>query len=190
MYKYFTLAFFSTWFAFIFPFNLPFGHQISSFPQKQPPHLDQLKAERFVVRNLDGKPVELNKLIGEGKPVVIDIWATWCGPCRQEIPHLVEFNRQYGKDELIIIGLTIEDPQTDRSAVKNFVKQFKMNYQVAFAPESIYDFFSGNTPRLIIPQTIIFAADGKVIRRLIGYNETKGREILKKAIEQAVGVTQ
>jgi thiol-disulfide isomerase/thioredoxin len=155
--------------------------------QRKPPTLDQIRAKKFVLPSLQGKPVELNKLIGQGKPVVIDIWATWCGPCRQEIPHLVQFANQYGKDGLIIIGLTIEDPQADRNKVRNFVKQFKMNYQVAFAPEGLYGFFSGNTERLLIPQTFIFGADGSVIRQIVGYNETKGKDFLFKAIEQAMG---
>jgi thiol-disulfide isomerase/thioredoxin len=155
--------------------------------QRKPPTLDQIRAEKFVLRSLQGKPVELNKLLGQGKPVVIDIWATWCGPCRQEIPHLVQFAKQYGKDGLIVIGLTIEDPQADRDAVRDFVKQFKMNYQVAFAPEGLYGFFSGNTGRLLIPQTFIFGADGSVIRQIVGYNETKGKDYLFKAIERALG---
>jgi thiol-disulfide isomerase/thioredoxin len=156
--------------------------------QPKPPTLDQIRAEKFVLTSLQGKPVELNKLLSQGKPVVIDIWATWCGPCRQEIPHLVQFAKQYGKDGLIIIGLTIEDPQADRNEVRNFVKQYKMNYQVAFAPEGLYGFFSPNTERLLIPQTFIFGADGKVIRQLIGYNETKGKDYLFKGIEQALGL--
>jgi thiol-disulfide isomerase/thioredoxin len=154
--------------------------------QRRPPTLEQIRAKKFVLQSLQGKPVELNKLLGQGKPVVIDIWATWCGPCRQEIPHLVQFAKQYGKDGLIVIGLTIEDPQVDRSEVRNFVKQFKMNYQVAFAPDGLYEFFSGNIERLLIPQTFIFGADGRVIRHIVGYNETKGKDYLFKAIEQAL----
>src|SRR5262245_59369135 len=87
---------------------------------QQPPTLDQIRAKKFVLQSLQGKPVELNKLLAQGKPVVIDIWATWCGPCRQEIPHLVQFAEKYGKDGLIVIGLTIEDPEADRKEVKNF----------------------------------------------------------------------
>jgi thiol-disulfide isomerase/thioredoxin len=154
--------------------------------QRKAPTLDQIRAKKFVVQSLQGKPVELNSLLGKGKPVVIDIWATWCGPCRQEIPHLVQFTNQYSKDGLIVIGLTIEDPKEDRNEVKDFVKQFKMNYQVAFAPEGLYGFFSNNAERLLIPQTFIFGADGNAIRHIVGYNETKGKEFLFKAIEQAV----
>ncbi len=176
MKKYFTAAFFTAFLA------------AANSQAQQPPTLEQIKSKKFVLQSLQGKPVELNKLLGQGKPVVIDIWATWCGPCRQEIPHLVQFAKQYGKDGLIIIGLTIEDPQADRNEVKNFVKQYKMNYQVAFAPDGLYQFFSGNAERLLIPQTFIFNADGKVVRRLIGYNETKGKDYLFSGIERALGI--
>jgi thiol-disulfide isomerase/thioredoxin len=179
MKKYFTAAIFAACLAIA---------SDSQAQQPQPPSLDQIKAKKFVLQSLQGKPVELNKLLGQGKPVVIDIWATWCGPCRQEIPHLVQFAKQYGKDGLIIIGLTIEDPQADRDAVKNFVKQYKMNYQVAFAPDGLYQFFSNNAERLLIPQTFIFNAEGKIVRRLIGYNETKGKDYLFSGIERALGI--
>lgn len=158
-----------------------------SVGQRQPsPTLDQIRAEKFVVQTLQGKRLELNKLMEQGRPVVIDLWATWCGPCRQEIPHLVEINKKYGKDGLIVIGLTLEDPEDDRAAVKAFVREFSMNYHVAFAPESFYLFFNGETINYRIPQTMIFNAEGRMVKRLIGYNERIGKEILTKAVEQVV----
>lgn len=152
----------------------------------QPSALDQLRAQNFIVKNLQGKNVELNKLIGYGRPVVIDFWATWCGPCRWEVPHLLEMAKQYRVEGLIVIGLTVEDPQKDRFAVKGFVKEFKMNYPVAFASEEVYFFLSNRSQDLQIPQTLVFNADGKLVKRLIGYNQDRGKEILAKAVEQAV----
>jgi thiol-disulfide isomerase/thioredoxin len=156
--------------------------------QRQPaPTLEQLRAEKFVVHNLQGKRTDLNKLIGQGKPLIIDFWATWCGPCRQEIPHLLELYNQYRKDGLIIVGLTVEDPVADRSKVRSFANSFKMSYPVAFAPEEIYLFFDVGASTLRIPQTIVFDSNGQVVKRIIGYNERLGKEILTKAVEEAVG---
>jgi thiol-disulfide isomerase/thioredoxin len=152
------------------------------------PSLDQIKAENFVVQTLAGKKVQLNKLLGEGKPLVLDIWATWCGPCRQEIPHLVELAEKYRQDGLIVIGLTTEDPTVYRSRVKDFVKQYGMTYTVGFASEALYLSFNNGSPSMRIPQTFIFGADGKLIKRLIGYSERIGAEVLNKSVQEALKV--
>jgi len=150
------------------------------------PSLDQVKAENFVIQTLAGKNTYLNKLLGEGKPVVLDIWATWCGPCRQEIPHLVELAELYRKDGLIVIGLTTEDPAAHRQDVKDFVKQYGMTYQVGFASRQLYMAFNNGSDAMRIPQTFIFGADGRLIRRLIGYNQKIGQEMLTKSVEEAI----
>lgn len=154
------------------------------------PTLEQIKAEKFMTLTLNGKKVELNKLLGVGKPVVLDIWATWCGPCRQEIPHLVELAAQYKKDGLVVIGLTVEDSNTQRERVKDFVKEFGMNYQVGFASEQLYRSFNAGSPAMRIPQTLIFGQDGKLVKRLIGYNNQLGRQMLASAVTEAVGGTK
>jgi thiol-disulfide isomerase/thioredoxin len=160
-------------------------------PQQSPlPSLDQVKAKDFTVTTLEGERVSLNSLLGEGKAVVIDFWATWCGPCRVEIPHLQELHKKYGKDGLIVIGLNLEDPVEDKQAVKKFVKDFGMGYQSVFAPSQVYKFLNSGAPAYRIPQTIVYGADGAVVRRLVGYNPRIGREVLNRAVEKAIGSGQ
>jgi cytochrome c biogenesis protein CcmG, thiol:disulfide interchange protein DsbE len=152
-----------------------FTHTTHSFAKQYPsrpspgPTIDQLKAKDFTVKTLDGESVSLNTLLGEGKPVLIDFWATWCGPCRMVIPHLGELHRRYGKDGLVVIGMNLENPAEDQQAVKSFVKRYRMDYQNVFAPHAIYQFFSGMAAARI-PFTLVFGADGKLIWRLVGYS--------------------
>ncbi|MDX2043200.1 MAG: TlpA disulfide reductase family protein [Acidobacteriota bacterium] len=162
-------------------FSLPVSAQLPAEPS-----LDQIKAEKFIVRTLDGKKLELNKLLTSGKPIVLDIWATWCGPCRQEIPHLIELADQYRKDGLIVIGLTTEDYETQRNRVKSFVKEYGMTYNVGFASEQLYLAFNSGSAAMRIPQTFVFGTDGKLVKRLIGYNTRIGREMLNSAVAEAV----
>ncbi|MBO0859194.1 MAG: redoxin domain-containing protein [Chloracidobacterium sp.] len=149
--------------------------------------LDQLKAKDFAIRTLDGKTTSLNTLLGEGKPVLIDFWATWCGPCRMVIPHMVEMHRRYGKDGLIVIGMDLEDPGTQGQAVRNFVKRNGMNYQIVFAPHSIYQFLSG-LAMARVPFTVLFGADGKLTWRLLGYSPQIG-VALNGAVQKALTAT-
>jgi len=152
-----------------------FTHTTRTFAKQYParpspaPTLDQLKAKNFTVKTLDGESVSLNTLLGEGKPVLIDFWATWCGPCRMVIPHLGEIYRKYGKDGLVVIGMNLENPAQDQQAVKSFVKRSRMDYQNVFAPHAIYQFFSGMAAARI-PYTLVFGSDGKLVWRLLGYS--------------------
>jgi thiol-disulfide isomerase/thioredoxin len=156
------------------------------YPSQQSagPTLDQLKAKDFTVRTLDGQSVSLNTLLGEGKPVLIDFWATWCGPCRMVIPHLGALHRKYGKDGLIVIGMNLEDPRAEGQAVKDFVKRNRMDYQIVFAPHAIYQFFSGMAAARI-PYTLLFGADGKLSWRLLGYSPQIG-SALNGAVAKAM----
>src|SRR5262245_4602746 len=152
-----------------------FTHTTHTFAKQYParpspaPTIDQLKARDFTVKTLDGQSVSLNTLLGEGKPVLIDFWATWCGPCRMVIPHLGEIYRKYGKDGLVVIGMNLENPAEDQHAVKSFVKRNRMDYQNVFAPHAIYQFFSGMAAARI-PYTLVFGPDGRLIWRLVGYS--------------------
>jgi cytochrome c biogenesis protein CcmG/thiol:disulfide interchange protein DsbE len=173
--------------AYIFTITLfVFTHATRSFAQQPAtgPTLDQLKAKNFTVKTLDGESVDHNTLLGEGKPVLIDFWATWCGPCRMVIPHLGELHRKYGKDGLVVIGLNLEDPRAERQAVRNFVKRYRMDYQNVFAQHAVYQFFSGMAVARI-PYTLLFGPDGKLSWRLVGYSPTMSGS-LNNAVAKAM----
>lgn len=163
---------------------IPAGAQQQKPPA--PPTLAQFKAEKFMVRTLEGKSIDLNRLLGSGKVVVLDFWTTWCGPCRQEIPHLNQIAETHRKDGLIVIGLNLESPTEDLAAVKAFVRELKMRYTSVFAPSQIYQFFNPNATGYRIPQTVVFDGKGQLVRRLVGYNATKGKQILDEAVSQAI----
>src|SRR5215470_2810979 len=85
-------------------------------------------APAFKVDTLDGKPLTLADY--KSKVILLNFWATWCGPCRSEIPDLVELQNKY-KDQLQIIGLVVDDD--DEDAVKRFAEKYGINYPIAIA---------------------------------------------------------
>ena len=79
----------------------------------------------FTLKDVDGKDVKLASL--KGKVVLLDFWATWCGPCKIEIPWFIEFQNKYGKAGLQVVGVSVDDTQ---AKLKPYVAQMKMNYPV------------------------------------------------------------
>ncbi len=115
---------------------------------------------RFDLADLDGKPID--QAAWAGKVVVLNFWATWCGPCRQEIPDLIALQERY-RDSLVVVGLSLDDgPVAD---VRKFVAEQRINYPVAIAGADIQTLFGGFRS---VPSTFIVTRDGQITQRHVG----------------------
>ena len=120
-------------------------------------------APDFNLTGLDGKPVTLAGY--KEKVILLNFWATWCGPCRAEIPDLVELQNKY-RDHLQIIGLVVDDD--DRDAIKKFVAEFAINYPVALATNDLRLQYGG-IPAL--PTSFVLNAEGRVVQKHEGLRD-------------------
>lgn len=101
-----------------------------------------------------------------GKILVLDLYATWCEPCRQSIPHLIELQQRY-EEKLQIVGLNVGGPD-DRVKVPSFAKEFHISYQLGFPDQPLVDLFLSDNNS--IPQAYVFNREGNLIKRFIGYD--------------------
>lgn len=156
---------------------------VASPPVANPTKVTDLtQGKDFELAMLDSPKVKLSKLLGRRKVLVINFWATWCGPCRREIPDLVALQKSYqGNKDVEIIGLTIEDPAQFTDMVKAFSKQFEINYKIGFSPVPMFMAFNGTDPRGPIPQTFIIGKDGQLLQHIKGM-----RPAFKDYIQQTV----
>jgi thiol-disulfide isomerase/thioredoxin len=115
------------------------------------------------------KDVEGNLVSSEqfkGKVVVVDFWATWCPPCRAEIPGYVKLQEKYGKDGLVVVGISLD--QQGPGIVKEFMAKNKMNYPVVMGDEAVAQSFGGIEA---IPTTFIIDRAGNIRDKKIGGEE-------------------
>lgn len=118
----------------------------------------------------------------KGKALILDFWATYCGPCREAIPHLNALLAKYGPDKLHIVGLNVGGAE-DFKEIPEFLKTTKIDYPIA-APEdalSSFIFFE----RSDIPQTMIIDRSGNVVTKIIGFSPAIQKQI-DVAVEKAV----
>ena len=120
------------------------------------------KAPNFKLQTLRGRTIELSQL--KGKTVVINFWATWCGPCRAEIPGFIEVYEKYKSKGLEIVGVSVDEGGW--SDVKPFVKEYKIDYPVVLATKKVEKEY-GNIDA--IPTTFIVDKNGFIVDRHLGY---------------------
>jgi len=117
-------------------------------------------APDFTLPQLDGQPLRLSSY--RGKVILLDFWATWCDPCREETPRLVELQQKYADRGLQIIGVSMDDTP---DPVRGFYQQFHMNYPVVMGNAKIGELYGGV---LGLPIAFVLDREGRVVAKHIG----------------------
>ena len=118
--------------------------------------LAQRQAPNVAFKTVDGKTYDLSKLTG--KVVIVNFWATWCGPCRKEIPDFIEFYKNYKDKGVEILGVSLDREGWEK--VTPFLKQTPINYPVVLGNGEIAGKFSNFNA---IPTTFIIDKSGKIV---------------------------
>jgi thiol-disulfide isomerase/thioredoxin len=133
-------------------------------------------APDFSLESLDGKTVRLSDL--RGKAVLLNFWATWCGPCKIEMPWFVDLQKQYGSQGLQIVGVAMDDGS--KEDIAKFAKDMGVNYPILIGKESVGDQYGG-VPAL--PESFLIARDGKIVDKIVGL---RGKSEIEDSIKKAL----
>ena len=131
-------------------------------------------APDFTLNDLDGRSFSFSKT--RGKVVILDFWATWCPPCREEIPHFVSLYRAYRGKGLEIVGVALD--QGGANAVKPFAEANGINYPVVIGNQKVTVDYGGIRG---IPTTFIIDRKGNIVEKFIGYRD---KAVFEKAIKK------
>jgi cytochrome c biogenesis protein CcmG/thiol:disulfide interchange protein DsbE len=128
--------------------------------QLRSPSIERKVAPDFSLPDLNGGQLTLSSY--RGKVVLLDFWATWCDPCREEIPQFVELQKQYGDRGLQIIGVSMDD---NPEPVRDFYHRFQMNYPVVMGSAKVGELYGGI---LGLPIAYVIDRDGRIYAKHIG----------------------
>lgn len=134
------------------------------------------------LQSINGHPIKISDYAG--KVLVVNLWATWCGPCRMEIPELVKLHKEYREKGLQVVGLSTENPEASAEGVRRFAQEYKMNYPVGWVSQDVA--IALMQGRDAIPQSFVISRDGRILKRFIGFNAAGTPQQLRDAIEEAL----
>ena len=137
----------------------------AAFRAEKPENLLNKNAPDFALRDLDGHPLSLSTF--RGKVVLLNFWATWCAPCKLEMPVFAAWQRQYGPQGLEVIGISMDD---DAAPARRMIKQLKLNYPVVMGDERLGARYGGV---LGLPLTFLIDRKGIVRARFQGETDTR-----------------
>ena len=120
----------------------------------------------------------------DGKVIVVNLWASWCGPCRSEVPEYEKVRKEYVGRNVEFIGLTTEDPRTSSDRVKQFVRNLNFGFRLGWADrETAVTLMNG---RNTIPQTLVIAPNGRIVSQWRGYSRRQSGDHLREAVDSAL----
>lgn len=153
---------------------------INNVPQTNLPLPSNKDIEKLGWKTSSGEEKKISDY--RGKVVVLDFWATYCPPCLEEIPHLVNLQNKYREQNFEVIGLHVGGEE-DLPRVPAFIEKLKMNYVLAFPEDKLTNvLFGGQTT---IPQTFVVDRNGNLVEKFVGY-DLKVKNRLEKAIEKSL----
>jgi thiol-disulfide isomerase/thioredoxin len=139
-------------------------------------------APDFELQSLDGKNVKLSSY--RGKAVLLNFWATWCGPCKIEMPWFIELQKEYGPEGLQIVGVAMDDASNEEIA--KFVKEMGVNYPVLLGKEAVGEQYGGVSA---LPTSFFIDRDGKIVAREFGLqSRSVFVDHIKRALSQGQAV--
>jgi peroxiredoxin len=153
----------------------------------QPPEAPEVavgqKAPEFELKTLDGKTAKLSDY--KGKAVLLNFWATWCEPCKIEMPWLVGFNQQYGPQGFTVLGVAMDDDADKKDWVQKDIQKFttevKVNYPILLGNSKVGDTYGG-VP--FLPEIFYIDRNGKIVEHAVGL---KGKAEIEDNIKKALG---
>lgn len=143
----------------------------------------------FTLADLNGQPRSISDF--DGQVVVLNFWASWCKPCRDEVPMLIDAQNEFGDQGLQIIGLAVDTPE----AAGAFAKEYDINYPVLANPTEgarIQDRYTGKgTPAGVLPYTAIIDRQGRVVSHMAGaLNHARLAAIVQPLLEKPGSATK
>ena len=133
-------------------------------------------APAFSLTDMNGRKLELADY--KGKVVLLDFWATWCGPCRIEIPGFIQLQERYRDQGLVVLGIYIDD---NAESVSDFYREFKMNYAVAPGDSRLVELYGGI---LGLPTTFLIGRDGRIYSKHSGATDVA---VFEEEIKELLG---
>ncbi|HEY8184787.1 MAG TPA: TlpA disulfide reductase family protein [Pyrinomonadaceae bacterium] len=134
------------------------------------------------LKAVTGAPIKLSDY--SGKVLLVNLWATWCGPCRLETPELVKLHKEFRSQGVEVVGLSTEDPDDSAEAVREFVHDFNVDYRIGWSGQQVaITLMQG---RDSIPQSFVISRTGRVIKRFVGFNPVYTPPQIRQAIQDAL----
>jgi peroxiredoxin len=134
------------------------------------------------LKAVTGAPIKLSSYAG--KVLLVNLWATWCGPCRQETPELVKLHKEFRSQGVEVVGLSTEDPDDSADAVREFVHNYNVDYRVGWSGQQVA--ISLMQGRDAIPQSFVISRSGRVVKRFVGFSPTNTLPQIREAIQEAL----